>query len=34
VKAAAFNYQKVHSIQEALALLADHGDNAKLIAGG
>ncbi len=34
MKAAAFNYQKVHSIQEALALLADHGDNAKLIAGG
>jgi carbon-monoxide dehydrogenase medium subunit len=34
VKAAAFNYQRVHSIQEALALLANHGDNAKLIAGG
>jgi len=34
VKAAAFNYQRVHSIQEALGLLANHGDNAKLIAGG
>jgi len=34
VKAAAFNYQRVHSIQEALELLANHGDNAKLIAGG
>jgi carbon-monoxide dehydrogenase medium subunit len=34
VKAAAFNYQRVHTIQEALALLANHGDNAKLIAGG
>ena len=34
MKAAAFNYQRVHSIQEALALLANHGDNAKLIAGG
>jgi len=34
VKAAAFNYQRVHSIQEALALLDNHGDNAKLIAGG
>ena len=34
MKAAAFNYQRVHSIQEALGLLANHGDNAKLIAGG
>lgn len=34
MKAAAFNYQRVHTIQEALALLANHGDNAKLIAGG
>lgn len=34
MKAAAFNYQRVHSIQEALALLDNHGDNAKLIAGG
>jgi len=34
MKAAAFNYQKVNSVQEALSLLSSHGDNAKLIAGG
>lgn len=34
MKAAAFNYQKASSIQEVLSLLAQHGDNAKLVAGG
>jgi aerobic carbon-monoxide dehydrogenase medium subunit len=34
VKAAAFNYQRASSTQEALALLQQHGDAAKLLAGG
>ena len=34
MKAAAFNYEKVNTIQEALNLLQQYGDNAKLIAGG
>ena len=29
-----FNYYRAKSIDEALALLADHGDDAKLLAGG
>jgi len=34
MKAAAFNYEKVNTIQEALRLLELHNGNAKLIAGG
>jgi aerobic carbon-monoxide dehydrogenase medium subunit len=34
MKAAAFDYVRAHSVPEALALLAQHGDTAKLIAGG
>jgi aerobic carbon-monoxide dehydrogenase medium subunit len=34
VKAAAFNYQRATSVQHAIALLNEHGDEAKLIAGG
>jgi carbon-monoxide dehydrogenase medium subunit len=34
MKAAAFNYEKVNTIQEALRLLDLHNGNAKLIAGG
>jgi len=34
MKAAAFHYQKASSISEVLQLLASHGDNAKLMAGG
>lgn len=34
MKAAAFNYKKVNTIQEALRLLELHNGNAKLIAGG
>jgi aerobic carbon-monoxide dehydrogenase medium subunit len=30
----AFDYQRVTSVDEALALLATHGDEAKLLAGG
>lgn len=29
-----FEYKKAHSIDEALALLREHGDEAKLLAGG
>jgi carbon-monoxide dehydrogenase medium subunit len=31
---AAFDYQRVTSVDEALGLLAEHGDEAKLLAGG
>ncbi len=31
---AAFDYQRVTSVDEALGLLATHGDDAKLLAGG
>lgn len=34
MKAAAFDYQKVTSIEQAIGLLKDFGDNAKLMAGG
>jgi len=34
MKAAAFDYRKVQTIDQALGLLHDFGDNAKLIAGG
>jgi carbon-monoxide dehydrogenase medium subunit len=34
VKPAAFSYHRVASVPEALALLASHGADAKLIAGG
>jgi aerobic carbon-monoxide dehydrogenase medium subunit len=34
MKAAAFDYVRARSVPEALALLAQHGDTAKLIAGG
>ena len=34
MKAAAFNYEKVTNIAQALSLLKVHGDQAKLIAGG
>jgi aerobic carbon-monoxide dehydrogenase medium subunit len=34
VKAPAFDYVRVRSLEEALALLAEHGDGAKIIAGG
>ncbi|MBJ7473458.1 MAG: xanthine dehydrogenase family protein subunit M [Betaproteobacteria bacterium] len=34
MKAAAFNYEKVSNIAQALSLLKVHGDQAKLIAGG
>src|SRR5437588_2339977 len=30
----AFDYQRVTSVDEALGLLATHGDEAKLLAGG
>jgi carbon-monoxide dehydrogenase medium subunit len=30
----AFDYQRAHSADEALAALAEHGDEAKLLAGG
>ena len=30
----AFDYQRAGSVDEALALLAEHGDDAKLLAGG
>jgi carbon-monoxide dehydrogenase medium subunit len=29
-----FDYVKVHSVEEALAALAEHGEDAKLLAGG
>jgi carbon-monoxide dehydrogenase medium subunit len=31
---AAFEYQRANSVDEALRLLAEHGDDAKLLAGG
>lgn len=34
MKAAAFEYTRVSSLGEACALLAEHGDDAKVIAGG
>jgi CO/xanthine dehydrogenase FAD-binding subunit len=34
MKAAAFSYQRAESVEHALALLAEHGSEAKLIAGG
>jgi aerobic carbon-monoxide dehydrogenase medium subunit len=34
MKAAAFDYVRARSVPEALALLAQHGETAKLIAGG
>ena len=34
MKAAAFDYQRADSVEHALALLAQHGNEAKLIAGG
>ncbi|MGB0086348.1 MAG: xanthine dehydrogenase family protein subunit M [Rhodomicrobiaceae bacterium] len=34
MKAAAFGYVRAASIEEAIALLAQHGDRAKLLAGG
>lgn len=34
MKAAAFEYERATSVQHALTLLAKHGDDAKLIAGG
>src|SRR5918997_4898393 len=34
VKAPAFDYVRVRSLREALTLLGEHGDRAKIIAGG
>jgi aerobic carbon-monoxide dehydrogenase medium subunit len=34
VKPAAFSYRRAGSLDEALALLAEHGDEAKLLSGG
>ncbi len=34
MKAAAFNYARVASVDDALALLARHGDAAKILSGG
>ena len=34
MKAASFEYQRAASVQHALTLMAKHGDDAKLIAGG
>jgi carbon-monoxide dehydrogenase medium subunit len=34
VKAPAFDYKRAGSLAEALALLSDHGEDAKIIAGG
>jgi 2-furoyl-CoA dehydrogenase FAD binding subunit len=34
VKPAAFDYERVDSVEEAVALLAEHGDGAKVLAGG
>ena len=34
MKAAAFDYRKVQTVDQAIGLLQDFGDNAKLIAGG
>jgi carbon-monoxide dehydrogenase medium subunit len=30
----AFDYQRAGSAEEAIALLSEHGDEAKLLAGG
>ena len=34
MKPAPFDYQAPHSLEEALALKAEHGDEAKFLAGG
>jgi carbon-monoxide dehydrogenase medium subunit len=34
MKPAPFNYHKIGSVQEAVALLGEHGDEAKVLAGG
>jgi aerobic carbon-monoxide dehydrogenase medium subunit len=34
MKSPDFDYIKVHSLDEALALLAEHGDDARILAGG
>ena len=34
MKAAAFEFERATSVQHAVTLLARHGDDAKLIAGG
>ena len=34
MKAAAFDYVRVGSVDEAIALLQAHGDDAKILAGG
>ena len=34
MKAAAFDYVRAASVAEACALLREHGDDAKLLAGG
>ena len=31
---APFDYRAAHSVDEALGLLAEHGEEAKLLAGG
>ena len=31
---AAFDYQRAASVEEALALLTEHGDDAKVLAAG
>lgn len=34
VKAGQFAYERAHTVEEALALLTEHGDEAKVLAGG
>lgn len=34
MKPAPFRYERAHSVEEALALLAEHGEDAKVLAGG
>ena len=34
MKPAPFTYHRAHSVAEAVALLAEHGDEAKILAGG
>ncbi|MDB5578294.1 MAG: Molybdopterin dehydrogenase, partial [Bradyrhizobium sp.] len=34
MKASAFSYVKPSTVQDALALLAQHGEAAKLLSGG
>src|SRR4029077_861220 len=34
VKPAAFRYERPESVEEAVSLLAEHGDEAKVLAGG